>query len=109
MTALELAEKLEQQFPIGTAGNFLDGDAADMLRAQHALIENLQKALREVPNTQLHYADHIRRQHEAIKQLRGALRGMVALDSEGLRGNDDIDICYEHREALQALKDTEGL
>ena len=51
----------------------------------------------------------LRRQHEAIKQLRDALRGMVALDCEGLRGNDDIDICYEHREALHALKDTEDL
>ncbi len=34
--ALRLADALEQQFPIGTAQNYLDGEAAAELRRQHA-------------------------------------------------------------------------
>ena len=73
--------------------------AADMLRAQNALIEDLQKALREVPNTQLQYADHIRRQHEAIQKLRRALDLMTAA----------YPTAFERGIAVKALKDTEGL
>ena len=67
MTALELAERLAARPEVYALA------AADMLLSQHALIEDLQKALREVPNTQLQYADHIRRQHEAIVKLREVL------------------------------------
>lgn len=83
-------------------------EAADILRRQHALIENLQKALREVPSTQLHYADHIRRQHEAIKVLREALENYIESDQTacdygvGVGGDAMFD-------AEQALKETEGL
>ncbi len=34
-TALLLAEKLEQQFPLGTAQHYLDGEAAAELRRLH--------------------------------------------------------------------------
>lgn len=44
-TALLLADKLEQQFPLGTAQNFLDGEAAAELRRLHALNQELLEAL----------------------------------------------------------------
>jgi hypothetical protein len=37
-TALLLAEKLEQQFPLGTAQHYLDGEAAAELRRLHDLL-----------------------------------------------------------------------
>jgi hypothetical protein len=44
-TALLLAEKLEQQFPLGTAQHYLDGEAAAELRRLHAVNEELLEAL----------------------------------------------------------------
>lgn len=46
-TALLLAEKLEQQFPLGTAQHYLDGEAAAELRRLHAEAEELRGALDE--------------------------------------------------------------
>jgi hypothetical protein len=43
--ALKLADKLEQQFPIGTAQGYLDGEAAAELRRLHDENENLREAL----------------------------------------------------------------
>jgi len=43
--ALLLAEKLEQQFPLGTAQHYLDGEAAAELRRLHAENEELLEAL----------------------------------------------------------------
>ncbi len=43
--AIALAEKLESQFPEGTAHSFLDGEAAAELRRLHAENEALRKAL----------------------------------------------------------------
>ena len=43
--ALMLAEKLEQQFPLGTAQRYLDGEAAAELRRLHAENEELTKKL----------------------------------------------------------------
>lgn len=43
--ALLLAEKLEQQFPLGTAQHYLDGEAAAELRRLHAVNEELLEAL----------------------------------------------------------------
>lgn len=40
--ALRLAECLEQQFPIGTAQNYLDGEAAAELRRLSAELETLR-------------------------------------------------------------------
>lgn len=45
--ALRVAEALEQQFPLGTAQHFLDGEAARLLREQHAEIERLRDALKK--------------------------------------------------------------
>jgi len=39
--ALLLAEKLEQQFPVGTAQHYLDGEAAAELRRLHDFIARL--------------------------------------------------------------------
>lgn len=91
MTALELAGYVEGAHPFS-----MSIEVADMLRAQYALIEDLQKALREVPSTQLRYADHIRRQHEAIKVLREDLAALL----------DDYD-AQSISDAKQTLTDTE--
>ena len=44
--ALRLADALEQQFPIGTAQHYLDGEAAAELRRLHALNAELVEALK---------------------------------------------------------------
>jgi len=46
--AIVLAEKLEHQFPEGTAYSFLDGEAAAELRRLHAENEVLRKSLEGV-------------------------------------------------------------
>lgn len=43
--ALLLAEKLEQQFPVGTAHRYLDGEAAAELRRLHSVNEKLLEAV----------------------------------------------------------------
>lgn len=48
--ALRLADALEQQFPIGTAPNFLDGEAAAELRRLHAENADLLEALKRLCN-----------------------------------------------------------
>lgn len=42
--ALRLADALEQQFPLGTAQNYLDGEAAAELRRLHAVSTELLAA-----------------------------------------------------------------
>lgn len=44
--ALRLADALEQQFPVGTAQDYLDGESAKELRRQHVEIERLNAALK---------------------------------------------------------------
>ncbi len=44
--ALRLADALEQQFPVGTAQDYLDGEAAKELRRLHAVNQELLDALR---------------------------------------------------------------
>jgi hypothetical protein len=46
--ALRLAEKLEQQFPVGTAQRYLDGDAAAELRRLHSVNAQLLDALEAI-------------------------------------------------------------
>ncbi len=46
--ALLLAEKLEQQFPLGTAQHYLDGEAAAELRRLRAQTDNDTALLRQV-------------------------------------------------------------
>ena len=45
--ALKLADKLEQQFPTGTAQHYLDGDAAAELRRLHEVNEALRAQNKE--------------------------------------------------------------
>lgn len=47
MKALELADKLEQQFPIGTANHYLDGEAAAELRRLAAVESDCAQYLKE--------------------------------------------------------------
>ena len=44
--AVRMADALEQQFPVGTAQDYLDVEAAKELRRQHAEIERLNAALK---------------------------------------------------------------
>ncbi len=44
--ALRLADAMEQQFPVGTAQYYLDGEAAKEIRRQHVEIERLNAALK---------------------------------------------------------------
>jgi hypothetical protein len=60
--ALLLAEKLEQQFPLGTAQHYLDGEAAAELRRLSAKTDNDTALLRQA---------------------------LEALEYEARRGNDD--------------------
>jgi hypothetical protein len=46
--ALRLADALEQQFPIGTAQEYLDGEAAAELRRLHEVNQELLEVLKEV-------------------------------------------------------------
>jgi hypothetical protein len=41
-------------------------------------------------------------------ELVAALKGMVHLEEEGLRGYDDIDVCYELTRAREALASVKG-
>ncbi len=44
--ALRLADALEQQFPVGTAQDYLDGESAKELRRLHEVNQELLEALR---------------------------------------------------------------
>lgn len=79
--ALRLADALEQQFPVGTAQDYLDGESAKELR----------------------------RLHEVNQELLEALRGMLALDEEHhQRGHCDDDVCAEVRKARAAIAKATG-
>jgi hypothetical protein len=69
--ALLLAEKLEQQFPLGTAQHYLDGEAAAELRRLSAQTDNdtalLRQALEALRN------DDIQQRMKAITALRERL------------------------------------
>ena len=49
--ALKLADKLEQQFPIGSAQGYLDGEAAAELRRLQAENAKLREALSHISTT----------------------------------------------------------
>jgi hypothetical protein len=78
--ALLLAEKLEQQFPVGTAQRYLDGEAAAELRRLHARVQELEsgpriecprcgRILADVPPAGDTFAERWRNVTGAIKDL----------------------------------------
>jgi hypothetical protein len=73
--ALLLAEKLEQQFPLGTAQHYLDGEAAAELRRLHAENEELLSSLQTILNISLmdngHWAKTIEAEASAAIRARG--------------------------------------
>ncbi len=64
--ALLLAEKLEQQFPVGTAQRYLDGEAAAELRRLHMENEDLKNACKI-------YSDALKEEKALNAQLLEAL------------------------------------
>jgi hypothetical protein len=84
-TALLLAEKLEQQFPLGTAQHYLDGEAAAELRRLHQSEREGWRYAKEL--------EHERKELSAL--LRQAL--------EALEGADEIDC--DMRDAINALRE----
>jgi hypothetical protein len=77
--ALLLAEKLEQQFPLGTAQHYLDGEAAAELRRLHAMNEELLGALRGAV--------------EALDRLTDLVDGTGFSDADDFnRALDEIDL-----------------
>jgi hypothetical protein len=53
-------------------------------------------------------AAELRRLHEVNQELLKALKLLLSLEEEGLRGHDDIDVCYEMRQAREAIAKAEG-
>ena len=76
-TALLLAEKLEQQFPLGTAQHYLDGEAAAELRRLSAQTDNdtalLRQALEALESRAVndYFVEHISAAITALRERLG--------------------------------------
>jgi hypothetical protein len=75
--ALLLAEKLEQQFPLGTAQHYLDGEAAAELRRLSAQTDNDTALLRQ----SYLLCDEINK----MPYVRGSINGMAVQLQYALR------------------------
>jgi hypothetical protein len=75
--ALLLAEKLEQQFPLGTAQHYLDGEAAAELRRLSAKTDNDTALLRQ----SYLLCDEINK----MPHVRGSINGMAVQLQYALR------------------------
>jgi hypothetical protein len=74
-TALLLAEKLEQQFPLGTAQHYLDGEAAAELRRLHQSEREGWRYAKELEHERKELSALLRQALEAIEERYvGALR-----------------------------------
>jgi hypothetical protein len=67
--ALLLAEKLEQQFPLGTAQHYLDGEAAAELRRLSAQTDNDTALLRQALEALKNSREYIVAEYEQRKAL----------------------------------------
>ena len=67
--ALLLAEKLEQQFPLGTAQHYLDGEAAAELRRLHAEVEEQCRLNGMGSEREAALMAQVERKSEAIQRL----------------------------------------
>lgn len=93
--ALLLAEKLEQQFPVGTAQHYLDGEAAAELRRLH----EVEKTAAAIRNTNRACNDEIDRLTLINAQLLEALEQIIDLP-------EDSRIHYKvARRAIAAAKE----
>ena len=79
--ALLLAEKLEQQFPIGTAQHYLDGEAATELRRLHEEVEWMKKNMSNVSRVEQSLIAANTHLHEVNAELLEALK--LALSAHG--------------------------
>ena len=79
-TALLLAEKLEQQFPVGTAQRYLDGEAAAELRRLH---QSEREGWR--------YADELEQERKRLHSVNAQLLEALELAEAGLADIGDAD------------------
>jgi hypothetical protein len=70
-TALLLAEKLEQQFPLGTAQHYLDGEAAAELRRLHQSEREGWRYAKELEHERKELSALLRQALEALEQFSG--------------------------------------
>ena len=69
--ALLLAEKLEQQFPLGTAQHYLDGEAAAELRRLHQSEREGWRYAKELEHERKELSALLRQALEALEQFSG--------------------------------------
>ncbi len=81
-TALLLAEKLEQQFPLGTAQHYLDGEAAAELRRLHQSEREGWRYAKELEHERKELSALLRQALEALEWH--IERGAWGQDLEGL-------------------------
>jgi len=82
--ALLLAEKLEQQFPVGTAQHYLDGEAAAELRRLHREVE-------EISSENMMLGNHNKNLHDHVEQLRRMLEQLRAVNAQLLEALGEIE------------------
>ncbi len=70
-TALLLDEKLEQQFPLGTAQHYLDGEAAAELRRLHQSEREGWRYAKELEHERKELSALLRQALEALEQFSG--------------------------------------
>jgi hypothetical protein len=112
--ALRLADALEQQFPLGTAQHFLDGEAAAELRRLHQRVCDYEADAKAVMAEHCagdevhcscvpHLRKGIKELHAENEALREALRTLVNDPVRYVGNRIEID-CESHGEAMQRIK-----
>ncbi len=100
-TALLLAEKLEQQFPLGTAQHYLDGEAAAELRRLHQSEREGWRYAKELEHERKELSALLRQALEALeKMLDDAKHECVTVT----HWNDCVDTITALRERLGEKK-----
>lgn len=77
--ALLLAEKLEQQFPLGTAQHYLDGEAAAELRRLSAQTDNDTALLRQALEALEQMLDDAKHERVTVTHWNGCVDTITAL------------------------------
>ena len=90
-TALLLAEKLEQQFPLGTAQHYLDGEAAAELRRLHQSEREGWRYAKELEHERKELSALLRQAYllcdeiNKMPHVRGSINGMAVQLQYALR------------------------
>jgi len=108
--ALLLAEKLEQQFPVGTAQRYLDGEAAAELRRLHARDKEWESVTGFMQTTTDRMESELLRLHSVNAQLLEALEmgyadTMDYIKRNHLSGSENNHWLVAARAAIAAAKE----